>query len=390
MPSLAPAAPRRSKPGAPTRGYASAKGGATSSEATWKRRRSSLSLRASVRSASTGVVSLASLGALVGRAAKLDEPSAAQARAARDYERVCEAHGDSAPWPLSADKVLGFLFAELDRGLSNTGLSALSSALQGYARRSEAPLSPAEAERTRLGVKVLDFEFPSEVRRSRPLTDAIMRRVHIFLEPYLRAESIWAASWWALLCLGYGGLYRGGELLGAAMTWEQLSESALPDGTPVLVVDCPFRKVNKSTRDKDYDVGVVPPRTEGDSWLDPYRAVTFFAHVSGHKLGEGQDPVFSRRVKRSGACVYSDGAFPDGVARADLRWLLAKAGIEESEAFGLHSMRRGGATFLLACGAPWSEVKKLGGWRSDALQLYDTRGVSLAASLARRIRLPLL
>ena len=330
-----------------------------------------------------GRSTLGQLGAAVALAAGIGSPSAAQSRAFASYTRVCLDYDDTAPLPFTPDKVLGFLFAELDRGLSTVTLATSSSALLAYARQSGAALDAAELAQIRQGVRVLNFEFPAEVRRASPLTDDAMRRVYIYLLLFLQRLDLWAVSWWALLCLGFSGLYRGGELLGDAMTWEQLTEVRLPDGSWAVSVDCPFRKTTKTTRDLDFDVGVVPPRSGQWAFLDAHAAIARLALASGHSWGEGSSPVFSRRAKLTGEVTRSDGGYPDGTARADLRWLLGQAGVADSERYGLHSMRRGGATYLLAAGAPWSEVKKLGGWRSDALQLYDARGADLAVSLAK-------
>ena len=331
---------------------------------------------------------LGAIGARFATAGRLGAIPASAARIFKAYEAQCVAHG-TPPRPFDCDKALGFLYVTMDRGLSNTGLDGTASSLLTYMNCVSEGLSAADENRLREGVKVLSFEFPSEVRRSTPLTDADLSRVRVFFDPFLRRSGIWALSWWALLTLGYAGLYRGGELLGDALTWSQLRSRRLADGSIAVVLDCPFRKTNKNTRDKNYDVGVVPPRTGAFAYLDPFTALAALARASGAAWGQGSTPVFSLRAKLTGKVTRPDAGYPDGAARSDLRWLLGQAGVPLPHSYGLHSMRRGGATFLLAAGAPWSSVKKLGGWRSDALELYDARGAALALSLADFVNSPM-
>lgn len=52
-----------------------------------------------------------------------------------------------------------------------------------------------------------------------------------------------------------------------------------------------------------------------------------------------------------------------------LRDCLSKAGLSTA-AFATHSLRRGGATFASDCGLALDDVKRLGGWSSDAVRRY--------------------
>ena len=355
-------------------------GGAGSEEVIWKRRREGLTLRASVLSTSVPCgATLTDVGAHVILQGKLLAPSSGASSAFAAYERQCRLHGDTPPLPPDSSKVLGFLFTELDRGLSNTGMGSLVSALTSYFARAGYPLSDDEKSLVSDGRRLLEAEFPSEVRRARPLTDASLLRVRSYLDPYIRRGDLFALEWWALLSTGYAGLYRGGEVLGDALTWEQVTTIRTREGHPALVLDVPFRKASKNVRDKDVDVHVVPARP--GSVLDPYPAMKAYADASGARFGTRSGPVFPLRSKMTGLTARPDGAYPDGAARAHLRWLLEKAGVPEPSTYGLHSMRRGGATMLLAAGVDWASVKKLGAWRSNAAELYDARGADLADSI---------
>jgi hypothetical protein len=318
---------------------------------------------------------------LVAAAAGLHETPAAQSRAYAAYNRQCAAFAATPPLPPSADKVLGVLYAELDRGMSNSHLGSTATSLLAYFTANDTPLSAMEVQLVKDGRRLLEVEFPSEVRRARPLTDAALLRIRAYLDPFLRRGDLFALAWWAMLTLGYGGLYRGCELLGPVLDWSQVTCTRTRAGAWSLVVDSPFRKTNKRTRDADVDVHVVPPRLDVPA-LDPFLAMQAYASAAGKTMGTAGGPVFPERLKRTGALARSDGDYTDNAARGHLRWLISKAGLPDPNAYGLHSMRRGGATMLLAAGVDWPSVKKLGAWKSDAAELYDARGADLADSIA--------
>lgn len=383
-----PGAPRMVLPYIKGRtGFAAPTGGAGSEEAIWKRRRKGLTLRASVLSTSVSRgATLTEVGSHVISQGKLLAPSLGASSAFAAYELQCLRHAGTPPLPPDSSKILGFLFTELDRGLSNSGMGTLVSALTTYFARAGYPLSDGEKSLISDGRRLLEAEFPSEVRRARPLSDASLLRVRSYLDPYIRRGDLFALEWWALLTTGYAGLYRGCEVLGGALTWEQVTSIRTRDGYMALVLDVPFRKASKNVRDKDVDVHVVPARP--GSALDPYPAMKAYADASGARFGTRSGPVFPLRFKKTGLTARQDGAYPDGAARAHLRWLLEKAGVPEPSTYGLHSMRRGGATMLLAAGVDWASVKKLGAWRSNAAELYDARGADLADSISETLRLP--
>ena len=57
------------------------------------------------------------------------------------------------------------------------------------------------------------------------------------------------------------------------------------------------------------------------------------------------------------------------LARTWLRACLARVG-HPADAFTLHSFRRGACTLAFQMGAAITDIKELGGWRSDAVRLY--------------------
>ena len=349
----------------------------------WAKRRKVLTLRSAVEASGPSLLSsLSELGARVAAAGGISGPSASAQAAFAAYKAQCRVHSNTPPMPLSVEKILGFLYAEMDRGRSNTDLGKVTSALLAYGATVNEVLPPSDLQLLKVGRRLLAVEFPSEVRRARPLSDASMLRVHAFLAPFLARRDLFALSWWAKLTVGYAGLYRGCELLGSALTWEQVTSVPCPRlGVRALILDCPFRKSDKETRDLDKDIHVVPPRLDLPA-LDPFKAMFAYASARGARLGEGDASVFPQFRKTDNSPARSDEEYPDGAARAHLRWILRSAGVPEPNRYGLHSLRRGGATRYLAIGLDWSLVKKLGAWKSDIWELYDARGLDLAESMA--------
>jgi len=312
-----------SRTGAPRRGFAAPNGGAASLDPAWVHRRKALRLRAAVgaRTAPGPSLTLGALGALVAESAGLDTTPAAQSRAFAAYLRQCAAFAATPPFSPTADKILGFLYTELDRGISNTHLGSTASALLAYFTAAGSPLSALDTQRVKAGRRLLEVEFPAEVRRARPLTDAALLRIRAYLDSFMRRGNLFALGWWAMLNLGYGGLYRGCELLGSALDWAQVTFTRTRAHAWALVVDSPFRKTNKRTRDADADVHVAPPRAD-EPLLDPFLAMQAYASAAGKKMGEAGGPVFPAREKRSGAPARSDGEDTDNAARSHLRWLI--------------------------------------------------------------------
>lgn len=57
------------------------------------------------------------------------------------------------------------------------------------------------------------------------------------------------------------------------------------------------------------------------------------------------------------------------VMRRRLTSMLRDIGLDTNE-YGTHSLRRGGATWLMTCGVPLHTIKSIGDWKSDCVQKY--------------------
>jgi hypothetical protein len=102
--------------------------------------------------------------------------------------------------------------------------------------------------------------------------------------------------------------------------------------------------------------------------LCPVTAVIVFLRMAGQLPVDF--PAFACRVNQK-LRVLSASVF-----RARLRALLRQIGLSE-QCYNTHSLRRGGATWLLMAGVSVPVIKILGDWKSDAVLRYlkpDTRG----------------
>ena len=73
-----------------------------------------------------------------------------------------------------------------------------------------------------------------------------------------------------------------------------------------------------------------------------------------------------------------------------LRTLLKKIGIPEAESFSSHSFHRGGTTFSFLCGIPTEIIKILGNWSSDAFLAYLEFPLETRTAACELIRLRLI
>jgi integrase len=98
-----------------------------------------------------------------------------------------------------------------------------------------------------------------------------------------------------------------------------------------------------------------------DSPLCPTSALLEFLGQAGHVP---QDyPLLTR------CCAGQLEPLSQGVVRHRLSSLLSSIGLPAGE-YGTHSLRRGGATWLLSCGVPLHVIKVMGDWRSNCVFKY--------------------
>ena len=79
--------------------------------------------------------------------------------------------------------------------------------------------------------------------------------------------------------------------------------------------------------------------------------------------GEEDDPLFPLE---KGASERMSADTP----RSRLKYWLGQIGVADTEEYGFHSVRAGGATSAANAGVPERLIKLHGNWSSDAAQLY--------------------
>jgi integrase len=72
-------------------------------------------------------------------------------------------------------------------------------------------------------------------------------------------------------------------------------------------------------------------------------------------------------------------------ARKELQKAAAMVTKLPRSAFGLHSLRPGGATHMETTGKPMSEIMALGRWKSSAVLLHLRGGEKVAVEMGRRV-----
>lgn len=105
---------------------------------------------------------------------------------------------------------------------------------------------------------------------------------------------------------------------------------------------------------------VVLPHIK-DHPLCPTAALLGFLSIAG-KVPQEQ-PLLT--VERGGKLV----SLMQGSVRRRLTSVLSQIGLPAKE-YGTHSLRRGGATWLMNSGASLEEIKSVGDWRSDCVHKY--------------------
>ena len=332
----------------------------------------------------------------------------AEGEAWRCYEEAAQVWG-SELLPLTPEKVLGFALGECLRGISTLYLLKRLTALRTYAIGNGLAMqgwNSRSLSEIKAGAAALRRDFPAEVIRSLPMTDEVMRRVLAYLQPYMIEGELYALMWWSMLTLAYAGCLRSVSFLAGALTLSQMRVTVNAAGKRRLEAHVCWRKMSRNVKDRDRDWLTVPGRGGEDADLDALTALETYAAAAGLTLGVGSTPLYDRRrrngnlwpqkqrlmlavgkVSPAGAAPASSATRRSGprvgylypAALKEFKWLLRASAVPDAAEYAWHSLRRGCATRLLAAGAPWDVVKKLGGWASDAaMENYDARGSAVA------------
>jgi integrase len=107
----------------------------------------------------------------------------------------------------------------------------------------------------------------------------------------------------------------------------------------------------------------------------------------GHCLVTQMSAYLDERQQKANAPLFEKdggGALASGTLRISLQRWLTQTGVTNAKAYGFHSLRAGGATDASDAGVSKMNIKLLGNWKSDAVDLYIRPGIEsqLAASSA--------
>jgi integrase len=159
----------------------------------------------------------------------------------------------------------------------------------------------------------------------------------------------------AALCVAFAGFLRSGEF-----TWETWGPSS--SRSHLARKHVKFNKNGSITltlptsKTDPYRRGTNIQLSQAISILCPVRALSTLLRAQPK---QPDDPLFS----------LADGPFNRSFLIGKIKELLLRAGIDASN-FSGHSLRKGAAVSAAACGISKEEIKLLGRWKSDAVDVY--------------------
>ena len=163
----------------------------------------------------------------------------------------------------------------------------------------------------------------------------------------------------------------------------RLDTTRMPTSADVQRTETGFRlrlKWGKAQQDAA-DAYWVPLEPCAGSPACPVEALKALQALGG---GSGARVSLFAFPRGTAQAVRDHRHFTMGLARRWLRWLLEDLG-RKGDSYTFHSLRRGACTLAADRGAGVPDIMRLGGWKSQAVQLYmsaDTARARAAACLA--------
>jgi hypothetical protein len=166
--------------------------------------------------------------------------------------------------------------------------------------------------------------------------------------------------WCAVLVCFFGLLRMCAVSVKSASLWDPKS-SVLREDLTLTSTGCILKIGHSKTNqfsEREHSVALPYIR---DHPLCPTAALVKFFGLSGNVPMD--HPLLTRRCGDVFIHLTQD------VLRRRLQDLVKKIGLPVKD-FGTHSLRRGGATWLMSCGVPLHTIKSIGDWQSDCVQRY--------------------
>lgn len=174
-----------------------------------------------------------------------------------------------------------------------------------------------------------------------------------------------------MILLGYHAFLRGSEV--ARMNRGDISFArATVRGEELEVMRVHVHRLSKNDTERKGHERLMSRRIG-----EPACIVERMHHYLRTSVGEGDTPLFPLdRGEKARMSVDTP--------RSRLRYWLKKIGVQNTDEYGFHSVRAGGATEAANAGVPERLIKLHGNWTSDAARLYMRPGVEerLQASMA--------
>ena len=208
----------------------------------------------------------------------------------------------------------------------------------------------------KLTLRGLRRDNPYIVHRAKPMTPAILRKIHAHLDH----EDPIQAVFWGICLLAFLLLFRKSNLIpDAAHGFDghrQLkhSDCVIDLVNRRVIVGIRWAKNHQFTK----ELLTFPlPELKG-SVLCPLKAILNIRRLIPYN---DNDHLF--QIPQGGSYYYRK-------FQNYLREVLKKVGIADAHLFSSHSFRRGGCTFSFLSGVPLPLIKILGSWSSDAYLTY--------------------
>lgn len=200
-------------------------------------------------------------------------------------------------------------------------------------------------------------EKGKEVHRMAPITPEVL----LLLRTKLNLEDHNDVTFWAACLVGFFGLLRRSNLFPPALSRfdpkKHLSRTCVSRALYGFLITLPW---SKTIQHKERKLLIPLLRVPGHPLCPVHALDTMFSMFPD--AGKTQ-PLFLRRVNGSLTPVLY------GWFASKLGAVLTSCSLDAS-LYGSHSLRRGGATWALHCGASPEIIQMLGDWHSDAYKAY--------------------
>ena len=271
------------------------------------------------------------------------------------YIRFCDRMGFK-ELPVSVYKLSLFVQELANQNFKVTTIKNYVSSVKSFQVLSGYSASVFDSELIRLlfkGLSRIQLRGPNQVA---PITPKILLQIHACLDLTQQSD----ITFWSFLVLSFLLMARKSNLVPDSVAGfdakKQLTWQDVKFGNGVLLISLKWSKTNQFFE----KVHAVPLVAIPGSPLCPVETISILHRLTPHRPN---DPLFLRfRLGKWEPVTYKQ-------VLGKLKQVLNCIG-RVSDAYGTHSLRRGGATFAASIGVPRHVIQAVGDWRSDAVDEY--------------------